>query len=53
MLNKADEQANEERQKQMLEARLNTSEAQYQLILNIFSKMTGTRPESTTASGRA
>ena len=39
---KADEQANEERQKQMLEARLkNTSEAQYQLILNIFSKMTG------------
>jgi len=39
---KADEQANEERQKQMLESRLkNTSEAQYQLILNIFSKMTG------------
>ena len=38
----ADEQANEERQKQMLESRLkNTSEAQYQLILNIFSKMTG------------
>jgi hypothetical protein len=39
---KADEAANEERQKAMLEGRLkNTSEAQYQLILNIFSKMTG------------
>ena len=39
---KADEKANEERQQKMLEARLNnTSEAQYQLILKIFGKMTG------------
>ena len=39
---KADKIANEERQQKMLEARLaNTSESQYQLILKIFSKMTG------------
>ena len=51
---KADEQANEERQKQMLEgAAQEHVGGQYQLILNIFSKMTGDKTPRTTASGRA